>query len=252
MPFSLTVSLKTDTPEHLPDNCGQALHANVFDWLRRGDPNLAEELHRSNKTKPFTISPLGSAGEQRRFRLTLLRDDLCPPLEKGISQVSSVDIVRQKLSIVKVEPQYRSYEEIREEAEKAKRIRLRFLSPTSFHSGDIHYPLPDPWKVFQSYLSRWNLFAPAELRFNINTMDVVDAHIALSYYKLHTEVVDFGRSKEIGFVGLAQYTVTRANLLGPEILKRLNALADYAYFCGTGRKTTQGMGQTKRGQSMRG
>ena len=36
---------------------------------------------------------------------------------------------------------------------------------------------------------------------------------------------------------------------GPEVEEGrgpLNALADYAFFCGTGHKTTQGMGQTRR------
>jgi CRISPR-associated endoribonuclease Cas6 len=29
-------------------------------------------------------------------------------------------------------------------------------------------------------------------------------------------------------------------------LKALNALADFAFYCGTGAKTTMGMGQTRR------
>jgi CRISPR-associated endoribonuclease Cas6 len=245
MPYSLTISLETDTSEQLPDNCRRALHANFYDWLKRGDSDLADELHRTSGVKPFTISPLWTAGRSKRFRITLLQDSLCAPVERGFSQVSSVDIVGHELSIAEVEPQHRSYEQLWSEAGKARRMRLRFLSPTSFHSGDIHYPLPAPWQVFQSYLSKWNQFAPRKLQFNINTLDVVDTHVGLSYYSLHTEVVDFDRYKEIGFVGRAQYTVIKAHMLGPDILKRLNALADYAYFCGTGRKTTQGMGQTK-------
>lgn len=246
MPYSLTISLEADEPEELPDNSRRALHANFYDWLKGGDRQLAEEVHSADGTKPFTISPLWPAGEERRFRITLLRDNLWPPLEKGFSKASSVDIVGQELNIADAESEYCSYKEMWEEAEEERRIRLRFLSPTSFRSQGMHYPLPDPLLVFQSYLSRWNEFAPPRLRFNINTLDVVEAHVALSYYKLHTEVVDFDRYKQIGFVGLVQYTVTRAHLLGSEVLKRLNALADYAYFCGTGHKTTQGMGQTQR------
>lgn len=246
MPYSLTIALETDAPEQLPKNSRRALHANFYDWLQGGDRHLAEEVHSGDGSKPFTISPVWPAGEERRFRITLLRDNLWPPLEKGFSQASSVDIVGQGVSIAGAEAEYRSYEEIWGKAKEDRKIRLTFLSPTSFRSQGMHYPLPDPLLVFRSYLSQWNECAPSRLRFNVNTLDVVEAHVALSYHRLHTEVVDFDRYKQIGFVGMVQYTVTKAHLLGSEILKRLNALGDYAYFCGTGHKTTQGMGQTKR------
>ena len=47
-------------------------------------------------------------------------------------------------------------------------------------------------------------------------------------------------------LGRVSYRVVRAHLLGDEMIRRLNALADYAFYCGTGHHTTRGMGQTRR------
>ena len=52
------------------------------------------------------------------------------------------------------------------------------------------------------------------------------------------------RSKGMGFVGRAFFEV--APKAGEDLARRVNALADFAFFCGTGKKTTMGMGQTVR------
>ena len=117
----------------------------------------------------------------------------------------------------------------------------------NFRYTPMHYPLPDPSLVYQSWLNRWNEFAPEEARINVALLDIVAAHVAVGRYDLRTEMVDLGRNRKvIGFVGRVQYNVIRAAKIGSEWLHRLNLLADYASFCGTGHKTAQGMGQTQR------
>ena len=110
----------------------------------------------------------------------------------------------------------------------------------------MHYPLPDPHALFQSYLNRWNAFAPPSLQITVGLSDVVDAHVALARHRIQTELVDFGRGRLVGFVGDVNFQVLQPRRLGGDILGTLNALTDYAYFCGTGHKTTVGMGQTRR------
>jgi CRISPR-associated endoribonuclease Cas6 len=111
----------------------------------------------------------------------------------------------------------------------------------------MHYPLPDPLLVYQSWLGRWNEFAPPEQRINVALLDIVTAHVAVGRYDLRTEMADLGRNRlMVGFVGRVQYTVVRAHQIGDEWLRKLNLLADYAEFCGAGHKTAQGMGQTQR------
>jgi CRISPR-associated endoribonuclease Cas6 len=78
-------------------------------------------------------------------------------------------------------------------------------------------------------------------------LDVVAAHVGVGRYELRTEMVDLGEERKVvGFVGMVQYNVLRAGMIGEEWVRRLNVLADYAAFCGTGHKTAQGMGQTRR------
>ena len=64
---------------------------------------------------------------------------------------------------------------------------------------------------------------------------------------MDTEMVDLGDNrKAVGFVGVVQYHIIRAGKIGDEWVRRLNLLADYATFCGTGHKTAHGMGHTVR------
>ena len=89
-------------------------------------------------------------------------------------------------------------------------------------------------------------FAPQDLRLNINTLDLVAAHVAVSRFRLETRAVIFDCYPQIGFVGTVSYRIIRSRCLGHDLIRRINILADYAPFCGTGHKTTQGMGQTQR------
>ncbi len=47
-----------------------------------------------------------------------------------------------------------------------------------------------------------------------------------------------------GFVGDVQFEIDAQ--ASPEFAMQAHLLADFAFFCGTGRKTTVGMGQTVR------
>jgi CRISPR-associated endoribonuclease Cas6 len=124
---------------------------------------------------------------------------------------------------------------------------MAFVSPTTFRAGRLDAPLPEPGAVFRSWLSRWNDFAPPHRRMPTELLDVVHEHVAVAAIDhLRTARHDLGRSSPVGFVGRVTFVITRARRLNQADVWRLNALADYAEFCGTGRKTTQGMGQTRR------
>ena len=53
------------------------------------------------------------------------------------------------------------------------------------------------------------------------------------------------RTREQGFVGTCRFTV-RPSRVEPVYRKILATLAAYSYYAGTGRKTTMGMGLTRR------
>lgn len=68
--------------------------------------------------------------------------------------------------------------------------------------------------------------------------------MTLSRYKLQTRILHFINYQEVGFEGECSFEITDDT--DEERLKWLNTLADFAFYCGTGAKTTMGMGQTRR------
>ena len=249
MPYALTLPLNPDEAKTLPPYPGRALHALFYQWLALGDYSLSVQVHDQSGPRSFTVSPLYRINGQPTIHFTLLDDILWPALSQGISLTPTVEVIGRPLTLPSGGPQveHRSYADLAANSQAETRIRVRFLSPTSFRSREMHLPLPDPFLVYQSWLNRWNVFAPEDVRINVALLDIVAAHVAVGRYDLRTEMVDLGRNRKIiGFVGAIQYKVIRAGKIGDEWLRRLNLLADYAPFCGTGHKTAQGMGHTRR------
>ncbi|NET16274.1 MAG: CRISPR system precrRNA processing endoribonuclease RAMP protein Cas6, partial [Okeania sp. SIO1H6] len=69
-----------------------------------------------------------------------------------------------------------------------------------------------------------------------------------SYLDINTEIVSDSRSKFIGVVGEVTYRIFGD--IEPEKIKHINALADFAIYCGLGRKTPMGMGMVRRLNNM--
>jgi len=247
MPYAIEFPIAGEQPP--PLNLYRALYANLLRWIAAVDSDLATALHDRPVRKPFTLSALrqGRDGDYR-WRVTLLEDALWEPLWAGAQAVGVLDLngctwpVRWSDARIT----HRSYALLLTGVRPADHIEMEFVSPTTFRAGDLDLPLPEPGAVFRSWLSRWNDFAPPDRRISTALLDVVRANVAISGHRLWTEKHDLGRSQVVGFVGQVTYVITQARRLNQALVWQLNALADYAEFCGTGRKTTHGMGQTRR------
>lgn len=233
-----------------PRDVYRALHATLLKWIAAADSELATAVHDRPARKPFTVAPLTPNPDGGwRWRITLLVDALWPALLEGGQQTGALDLDGRAFPVAfeKAQTLHRSYDALLTEIQPDTYLRLAFLSPTTFRAGRLDMPLPEPGAVFQSWLSRWNDFAPPNRAISTALIDVIREHIAIAEIKaLHTERHDLGRSRPVGFVGYVTYVITGARKLNQADVWRINALADYAEFCGTGRKTTQGMGQTRR------
>jgi CRISPR-associated endoribonuclease Cas6 len=132
------------------------------------------------------------------------------------------------------------------------RIDLEFASPTVFKRQGLMFVLPLPQLVWGSYLAAWNEFASPG--FDLKALTTLEHDVQISRYQLRTRAVkgqtisqpsESARETifKFGFVGRCAYTIFR-----PEraLWRTLHLLADFSFFCGTGYKTTQGMGQTRR------
>lgn len=248
MPYSAMFPVTGD--DSPPANVCRALHANLLGWMARANAEVAEAIHDRPVWKPFTVSPLyNSRGDEWLWRVTLLDDELWYPLWTGVRAVGTLDLNGRKLSVrcSEVRVTHQSYEELLRRIEPANYLPMAFVSPTTFRAGHLDSPLPEPDAVFHSWLSRWNDFALPHQRMPTELLDLIHSYVAIAEIRdLRTERHDLGYSRPVGFVGEVTYVITRADSLKQVDVWLINTLAAYANFCGTGRKTTQGMGQTRR------
>jgi CRISPR-associated endoribonuclease Cas6 len=248
MPYHITLPLDADPNAPYPAIPHRALSGTLYAWLRAADPGLAVRVHDLPGQKPFTVAPLHRRDDVLYYTCTLLDDTLWPPMQAALEEGATVQIANDRWPVAPSgwSVTHRSYPELVVSSGTETRFAFRFCSPTSFRSQDMHYPLPDPVRAFQSWLLRWNAFAPEQLRLNVNTLDLVSAHVAIGRHRIETRAIEFDRFTQVGFVGHVTYQVIKRRRLSDDLLRRLNILADYAPFCGTGHKTTQGMGHTQR------
>jgi CRISPR-associated endoribonuclease Cas6 len=120
------------------------------------------------------------------------------------------------------------------------RLELHFASPVSFHSERKHLPFPLPGLVARRWLEAWNAYAPT--RFPDDLTAWAESSLAVSRYRLESAVVDTGQGKIIGFTGHCAYHMLDHD---PYWSRLLVTLAAFAFYCGTGVKTSTGMGQTR-------
>jgi CRISPR-associated endoribonuclease Cas6 len=239
------------------------LHAWFLDQVRALDPQLSAYLHDGESEKPFTISALNgelfSSGRQIQLTtnnsytwyVTILSAQVIPWLNQWLENLPPAVNLRHSLlniSSCKVIHPATTYRELLD-SPHSDNVTLRFLSPTSFRRKGHHLPLPIPVNVFHSYLRRWNDFSgqPVDQEEFLNW---IDDNVVITRHHLTSNKVLAGKKGAVtGFTGAIEYSLTKAASEKPEYEKLFYALGKLAPYCGTGHKTTFGLGQTRCGWS---
>jgi len=121
------------------------------------------------------------------------------------------------------------------------RVHLQFLTPTAHRAIHRNILFPQSAQVWGGWLRAWNAYAqPA---WEDDLIAQIEAHVALSQYTLKTERLDYGEFTQAGWVGRATFTCFSKERA---LWRVLHLLAEFAFYCGTGYKTTQGMGVTRQ------
>lgn len=267
MPYSLVVNLMPRSPIPKTHLNGHHLHAFFLQLVHSVDAELAKKLHQQSAQKAFTLSPLQIRNQGNRlkfqhdqgikdgtpcwWRISLLDETLFGKLAHlwlNLNPQQRWQLGGAELEIVSVlgtpESQqswanFVSYEQLYEQASDWNRqIHFRFLTPTTFRVTDYDCALPTKELVFQSLLRRWNEYSP------IGFSSELIAPIYPSFFKIETEIVSDRRSKFIGCLGDITFQILGE--VKPEMIRQINALADFAFFSGVGRKTPMGMGMVRR------
>ncbi|MCX2728514.1 CRISPR system precrRNA processing endoribonuclease RAMP protein Cas6 [Thermomicrobium sp. 4228-Ro] len=258
MPVALVFQLHPLRDALLPPFLGRAAHAALLRALATVDPAAARELHDLPGQRPFTVAVLeegvrsgrretpARAGVPLHLRVTLLDDELESLVIRALAPGSPVQLGQLPLTVGEPATDHplagrARYEELAALLEPGTRhplrLRLRFFSPTTFHQGTHHLPLPLPKLVFGSLAERWNAFAPVHI-----APEVVRGfeHLRVAAYHLETRLVDTGQGKLVGFQGWCEY---RSDAVEPPVRAAARALAEFATYAGVGHKVAMGLGQ---------
>jgi len=139
------------------------------------------------------------------------------------------------------------------------RIRLKYTSPTTFKERsknvDIEkdVPLPNPDQVIGSYVRQWCQFSNIPLPEDIG--EFVDECLVVSELKnIQTERVQLSYSDPnravTGFTGEVTFRILGSSSKShfgedwADYAAVVRAMGLFSFFCGTGRRTTLGLGQT--------
>jgi len=251
---------------------GHHAHAAFLSLLRSGNPERAEQLHAQSDQKPFTVSPLISnsrledgwlrlpAGTVCHIRFTFLQDDLFDDLgrafytnvEQEIRLGTAIFHLDRLVSSPNQEwSNHQSYQDLLNTAANEAEIRLKFYSPTAFRPMRPHRQMEersntastilDLVRCFQSWVRKWNAFAPQPID-KSQLLSAVEKNLRLTQINGRLRQLDFGKFKENGFVGDCSFEMVSDS----DQIRWLNLLTDFAFYAGTGHKTTMGMGQTQR------
>jgi CRISPR-associated endoribonuclease Cas6 len=239
------------------------LHAWFLDQVRSLDAELSAYLHDGESEKPFTISALDgeiiSSGRQiqlsakttYRWYVTALSSRVQRWMLEWVENLPSVVDLRDaplKINSCDIIHPPTTYAELLN-SEHGNTVTLKFLSPTSFRRKGHHFPLPVPANVFHSYLRRWNDFSGIIIDQDA-FLAWVDDCVLINRCQITTAKVLAGKKGAVtGFTGAIEFSLTKDAAKQAEFQQLFYALGKLAPYCGTGHKTTFGLGQTRLGWS---
>ncbi|PSB01138.1 CRISPR-associated endoribonuclease Cas6 [Merismopedia glauca] len=271
MPHSLVLNLTPQSPIYPQFLTGRHYHALFLSLVSSVDIELGNYLHQSNANKAFTLSPLQvyknhdkpnnylqweypepiMTGTSCWWRISLLDDTLFGKLTKlwlNLNPKHPWHLGSADLYITGIQgtPQLSqpwanacTYTQLYDRASDSDRtLSFHLATPISFRQGKFDNPLPSKESVFKSLLNNWNKYSEIELD------SMVLESIYPSFFNIKTEIVRNYQGSFIGCLGTIKYQILGE--MESNTIKQINALADFALYCGLGRKTTMGMGMVRR------
>jgi CRISPR-associated endoribonuclease Cas6 len=249
-----------------PANYTVQLHSWFLNQVRLSDPELSGYLHDSQSEKAFTVSGLvgvtqdhGGAqvfltAEFYQWTVTALSKRVVQWMQRWVqSSPRTIALRLGQFEIVEwsILLPARTYQQLWTIAASHSRetrssdLSFTFISPTGFRRKGTHLPLPMPENIFHSYLRRWRDFG-ISLVDDQDFLTWVESHIVIVRHEIRSQKVQVGKQGSVtGFTGSVQFSIVKRDQ--PTYVQLIYALEQFAPYCGTGHKTTFGLGQTRLG-----
>ena len=238
-------------------------HAWLLEQIRQTAPELSALLHDDQEEKSFTISPLDgnilSTGRSLRlqgnktyqWQITAFSKSLVDWIRQWLKHPPGLIEIRDaplEIKHIKLSLPPTTYGNLAQILlPENPTLPLTFHSPTGFRRRGDHLPLPWPPNVFHSYLRRWNLFSGHPVEPD-SFLEWIDQSVIILRHELRSAKVLAGKKGSVtGFMGRVEFGITPRARGDREFVKLFLTLGRLAPYCGTGHKTTFGLGQTEAG-----
>lgn len=184
--------------------------------------------------RPYTLSFPNRAGDGRlRLRVTELADGMVTPFVERLLREGRAELA----SAADQDVQGVSYEELLDSADRRTRVAtIQFVSPTIIEMDGQPVPFPVLPLIFRQWARTWNTFAPEKL----GGVDDLVPHVSILDFQVSAAKTASG----VGFEGRVSVELDKG--MSEETIRLFNLLVDYAFYCGTGLYTNEGLGQTGR------
>ena len=194
------------------------------------------ELFAPEKIKPYTCSRAhASETGARRVRITeLVSYSLAPIIDDVVGKGQALIVSAADRDVCGA-----SYEDLLQNADRFRRkALLQFSSPTIVGLGGYLVSFPVLPLMLSHYVHTWNMLAG----FKITRVPELLEHVKMKEFK-----VSYVRSEHgPGFQGWVALEMEKGR--SEEEIQLFNTLIDFAFYCGTGLYTDEGLGQTRRAQ----
>jgi CRISPR-associated endoribonuclease Cas6 len=256
---SVTLILRAISDIELSSNYTTAFHAWFLHQVRDSDPQLSAYLHDGQSEKAFAISPLNGnliantflakVDSTYTWTISALSNTLCTWLKTWyINHPETINLYKGNFEIeqININQPPTTYNNLWSSSSNLDpRFTLAFLAPTCFRSKNHHLPLPIPTNIFHSYLRRWNDFAPEAFP-QEEFLAWIEKVVYITNYDLScTKVAVAKQGYVTGFTGTVEFAIDLKASHNSDFERLLSALIKLANYCGTGYKTTFGLGQTR-------
>ncbi len=241
---SLKIKFEYNEDIKINNNLASAFHGILMENI---DTNYAEYLHRS-MVHPYSQFITGE-DNCVVWNINTLDTDAAEKIIKKLENDSfdRADIKSKNvsLSVISKECDQISYDDLMREyyldGKSSRYVSIRFITPTSFKSNGKYVIFPTSKLILNSLARRYDTFSGDTGITDVSLSEYIEEHTDIVEYNLKSVKYSLEGITIPAFIGTAKIKLAGNR----EFICLMNMLIKYGEYCGTGIKTSLGMGAYK-------